>query len=98
MNNKMKLGAALWLSAFLAVACSDAEPVKTDKNGNGVNTSEASCCLNGSFYDCNGDADAATACFNNFDPGSCERDEGSDDACSSGEGEGEGEGEDDFDF
>ncbi len=90
----------LGFSCLLLVACSDAEKVSTDSNGNGFSKSEASCCLNERFYDCKGDGDKAQQCFDNGDPGECERDEGNDDACKSdddegGEGEGEGEGEDD---
>ena len=87
---------ALWLGGW-AVACSSADPVQTDSNGNGVNKSEASCCLNKQFYDCNGDGDAAQKCFDNFDPGSCERDDANDDKCEPSGGEGEGEGEGEFD-
>lgn len=81
------------LVVMFAVACGgddEASKVSTDKNGNGVNTSEASCCLNGSFYDCNGDGDLAQACFDNFDPGKCERDSSKDDSCKSDTGSGGG--------
>ena len=97
MNHFVKFGAVLVVG--LLVACGgDAEPVKTDSSGNGVNTSEASCCLNGAFYDCDGDADLANACFNNFEPGECTRDESNDEQCSSGDDEDDGADDgDDFD-
>lgn len=91
--------------ALFAVACSgdEAEPVSVDSSGSGVNRSEASCCLNGSFYDCNGDSDKADACFSNGSPGDCERDEGNDDACRSDDSDDDdnngddGGGDDNFD-
>ena len=69
----------------MAAGCGGDDKVSTDSNGNGVNKAEASCCLGGSFYDCDGDGDAAEACFNNGEPGSCQRDSGKDEECSTGD-------------
>jgi len=41
----------------------------------------ASCCLNGEFFDCGSDADAADTCFNDGDPSGCTADPGRDLDC-----------------
>ncbi|MEM1032977.1 MAG: hypothetical protein AAF928_16760 [Myxococcota bacterium] len=67
---------AMWLlSAALLIlpGCSDDDDGSGSGSGSGSgngngSSSTATCCINGVFYDCNGDVDAATMCLDASGP------------------------------
>lgn len=65
-------------AVFSVLACGSKD--SSSSSGSTSGTSSASCCLNGSWFDCPS-ADASTSCFNTGDPGSCSRNAAKDPGC-----------------
>lgn len=92
--NLLKLTVSAGLVALLSLtACADDEEGSSgggsgESTGAGETTSQttgssqtASCCINGEFFDCGSDTDAADACFNDGDTSGCSADPGRDLDC-----------------